>query len=99
MVSGEPNRNFQPPRLDWKRHLDSLTTSGSSEATLLLDNLSMGVGVEGTISARDSAANLLRQSVEWIVDDLSKGSSLFPISNLVWLLFRILRQGHRLVRL
>jgi hypothetical protein len=51
--------------------------SGSSEATLLLENLSEGVGVEGTISALDSAADLLGQSVEWIVEDPSDGSSLF----------------------
>jgi hypothetical protein len=56
----------------------SLTASGTSEATLLLENLSEGVGVEGTISAPDSAADLLGQSVEWIVEDPSDGSSLFP---------------------
>jgi hypothetical protein len=59
----------------------SLTASGSSEATLLLENLSIGVGVEGTVSAPDSAADLLGQSVEWIVEDPSDGSSLFPFSD------------------
>ena len=41
----------------------------------------MGVGVEGTISAPDSAADLLGQSVEWIVEDPLDGSSLFPFSD------------------
>ena len=59
----------------------SLTTSGSGEATLLLENLSEGVGVEGTISAPDSAADLLGQSLEWIVEDPSNGSSLFSFSD------------------
>jgi hypothetical protein len=78
VVSRKPNRNIQPPRLGWKCYL--YFTHGS-EATLLLENLSEGVGVEGTISAPDSAADLLRQSVEWIVEDPSDDSSLFPFSD------------------
>jgi hypothetical protein len=55
--------------------------------------LSERVGVEGTISAPDSAADILGQSVEWIVEDPSDGSSLFPFSDFGTIAFSNIAAG------
>jgi Peptidase A4 family len=56
----------------------SLTEDSPSVATLLFENLSQGVGVQGNIGSPTPSANLQGISVEWIVEDPSNGSSLVP---------------------
>jgi hypothetical protein len=56
----------------------SLTANSPSSGTLLFENLSQGVSVEGVIDSPSASANLAGQSVEWIVEDPSSGGGLVP---------------------
>ena len=67
----------------------SITSSSSTEGTIVLENLSTGESVTQSVSAPSSSSALGGQNAEWIVEDFEDNGSLVPFADFGTVLFRI----------
>ena len=65
----------------------SITSSSSTEGTVVLENLSRGESVTQSVSAPSSSSALGGQNAEWIVEDFENNGSLVPFADFGTVLF------------